>query len=467
MTKKILALLLCALMLVSLAACQQKDVTAAPAPAGEDGEGTALDTTLPAFTLGDITVNVGELKSSFDTVMSYMSYYGVEPPTTDEEITEYVGMLVDDLLGSYVLPWKAKELGIEISDEEKAQALAEMEELVADYTSDYLDAARQELGEEASEADVADAARQMLEEDIESYFGYGFDKWRSDMLEQFEEQAMAQKLQDQFTAQVTVTDEEAQQWFEEQLKEQKETYDADYAAFKADYEAYRAGEEAAAPLYTPEGFAKVQVVSFELSQEAKDTLAANEAEIKELEAEFGQLALTNGDSRRQAAIRTRYAELLKENEALMSDNRQAAAQLRQEALAGGALTELISAYADEAGLVRLWNFDAADPKQDGTSLLYTLGQDGDYPEALWLAAIALKEGEVTEVIEDGNTLYVLRRLEDLPAQEAAFADVKEQVTAAALADKQQTEWEAIQADWLQEARNAAQFFEENYANLGK
>ena len=50
--------------------------------------------------------------------------------------------------------------------------------------------------------------------------------------------------------------------------------------------------------------------------------------------------------------------------------------------------------------------------------------------------------------------------------EKAFEDDVEAYTAAALADKQEEEWEAVQEDWLTEARNAATFYEDNYAGVG-
>ena len=39
-------------------------------------------------------------------------------------------------------------------------------------------------------------------------------------------------------------------------------------------------------------------------------------------------------------------------------------------------------------------------------------------------------------------------------------------TAAAVADRQAEEWTAVQEDWINEARNAAVFYEDNYAGVG-
>ena len=99
-------------------------------------------------------------------------------------------------------------------------------------------------------------------------------------------------------------------------------------------------------------------------------------------------------------------------------------------------------------------------------IFYTKAQDDEWPQEVWNAAVALKEGEVSELLQVGDTFYLIKRLSDLPAGTAAFEDDAETYTAAALAEQQQKEWDAVQADWLSEARNAAVFYEENYAGVG-
>ena len=83
-----------------------------------------------------------------------------------------------------------------------------------------------------------------------------------------------------------------------------------------------------------------------------------------------------------------------------------------------------------------------------------------------MAAAALKEGEVSELLQVGDAYYLIKRLSDLPAGTAAFENDVAAYTAAALEEKQEEEWNAVQADWLNEARNAAVFYEENYAGVG-
>ncbi len=159
-SKKLLALLLCVLLTLSTVGCLEKeekaeagaqpaavDATSAP-ETGDAGTNDAL----PAFTLGDFTVTVGEVRSSYNTMVEYMGYYGLPAPTTAEEIGQYRDMVVEDLLTAKVLPWKAKELGVELTEEKRKQVAQEVEELLAEYAGDYLDQAKEELGEDADAA---------------------------------------------------------------------------------------------------------------------------------------------------------------------------------------------------------------------------------------------------------------------------------------------------------------------------
>ena len=62
-------------------------------------------------------------------------------------------------------------------------------------------------------------------------------------------------------------------------------------------------------LYTPEGFGRMQVITFDVDEEDSAAYAANELEMTNLEAEYGKLVLRGLDEDRQAEILTRYKEL--------------------------------------------------------------------------------------------------------------------------------------------------------------
>ena len=179
-----------------------------------------------------------------------------------------------------------------------------------------------------------------------------------------------------------------------------------------------------------------------------------------LEAEYGKLVLRGQDEARQAEILTRYGELKSQNDGMFQAILGNADKARTDALNGTDMKQVYDTYADITGVVGYHNY------ADGYVIFYTKAQDDEWPQEVWNAAVALKEGEVSELLQVGDTFYLIKRLSDLPAGTASFEDDVAAYTAAALAEQQQKEWDAVQEDWLSEARNAAVFYEENYAGVG-
>ena len=467
MNKKILALLLCALMILSLAGCLEKpekaetDTQTTAAPTSSDTAADSGETdALPAFKLGDFTVTVGEVKSSYETILEYMGYYGVPAPTTAEEIKQYRDMVIEDLLSAKVLPWKAKELGIELTEEKREQVAREVEELIAEYAGDYMEDARTELGDGAGAAELALKAREYLEKDVEGYFGYPFSQWLEELTASYEANALTEMLQEKFNEDVTISEDDARAWFEKELAAQKEDFEADAASYKSQVELYRQGDSKIPALYTPEGFGRVQIISFNTDADTSATYSANELEMTNLEAEYGKLVLRGQDEARQAEILARYQGLQEMNADLFRTVLENAEKARADAVSGVDMKTVYDTYADLAGVVGYINY------ADGYVIFNLNAQDTDLPEQVWNAAVNMKEGDVSELLQAGDTYYLIKRLADLPAGSASFDDDQAAYTAAALAERQDEEWNAIQEDWVNEARNAAEFFEENYAGVG-
>ena len=466
-----MALLLCVLMLLSMVGCLEKtEQTEAAATAAATAATQAADAgetdALPAFTLGDFTVTVGEVRTSYNTIVEYMGYYGMAAPTTAEDIKQYRDMIIEDLLSAKVLPWKAKQMGIELTDEKRAQVAQEVEELVAEYAGDYLDDAKKELGEDAGAAELAAKAREILEKEVESYFGYSFSQWLSEITASNEENAMTELLQEEFNKGVSVTEEQARIWFDTELASQKESFEGTYSAYKEQLSAYQLGESDVPPLYVPEGFGRMQVITFDVDQDSSASYSANELEMTNLEAEYGKLILRGLDEDRQGEIVARYQELQQQNAELVQKDREKAEKARTDAVNGMDFTTIFTTYSNEEGGMSYYGYAEGEEKRDGTVAFYTKEQDTEWPEAVWKTACALKEGEIAELVQVENSFYLIKRLGDVPAGSAAFDDDPAAYTAAALAAKQAEEWDAVQEDWTNEARNAAVFYEDNYAGVG-
>ncbi len=481
MSKKILALLLCLLLTLGTVGCLEKTEqaeggaqsadTAAAVETAAAETGEAADTSetdaLPAFTLGEYTVTVGELRSSYNAWVQYMGSYGIAAPTTAEEIKQYRDMIIEDLLNAKVLPWKAQQMGIELTAEKKEQVAQEVEELIAEYAGDYLEDAKAELGADADAASLALKAREYLEKDVADYFGYPFEQWLSEVTASYEESALSELLQEEFNRTVTVTEEQARAWFETELENQKASFEADYAAYKSQTDAYRLGEAEVPVLYTPEGVGRMQVITFDVDAEDSALYSANELEMANLETEYGKLALRGEDEARQAEILERYQALQEQNADLLQKNREKGEQARTDAVNGKDFTEIFNTYSNLEGTMGYFGYAEGEPLRDGIVIFNTQAQDTDWPQQVWDAVMALEAGEVSELLQVGDSLYLIKRLSDLPAGAVSFDDDPDTFTAAAVADRQTEEWSMVQEDWTNEARNAAEFYEDNYADVGK
>ena len=465
-SKKLLALLLCALMLLSLVGCLEDKAESETKPVATAAVDTSKEDALPAFTLGDFTVTVGEVRSSYNTIVEYMGYYGMAAPSTAEEIKQYKDMIIEDLLSAKVMPWKAKQMGVELTEQKKEQVAREVEALIVEYAGDYLDDAKAELGETANETELAKKAREILEKEVAEYFNKPFSEWLQEVTTSYEENALTELMQEKFNEGVSVTEEQAKLWFDGELAEQKESFDKDYTAYKAQVDAYRMGESDVPALYTPEGFAQMQVLTFDIDEKDSAAFSANELEMTNLEAEYGKLVLRGENEERQAEILTRYKELQATNAELLTKNSEKGQKARTDALNGVDFTEIYTTYSKEEGATGYFGYAEGEPKRDGVVTFYIKDKDTEWPEAVWTVAKDMKEGEISELLQAGDSFYLVKRLKDLPAGEATFEGDIAAYTAAALAAQQTKEWEAVQEDWLNEARNAAVFYEDNYASVG-
>ena len=460
---KLLALLLALALLLSFAACLEdstKDGEASPTAEATAGTETAeIDRSLPAIKLGNTVVTVGDIADAYDYFVYYMSYYGYSAPTAADEIAQYRDMMVDDALQNAVLPWQAEVQGLTLTSEQIADIEAQVEENKQSIYSDYLESAKDELGETATEEELAAHAYELIEADVQSYYGYSFDEYLADVNESLTQSALATLVEEKFKAAITVDEAAAEEWYNTELAAQKEACDADPSAYETTASDFDTEASVTPALYVPEGYVQVQVLTVSAATEDDEAYNANVTEMAALEAEYGSLILSNSDAARQAEIKARFAELTAANDAITAESRQKAVDaLAAAQIEGADFGAIMAEYGTE---------EVSDSVKANGSLLYTLSQDADYSEAVWTAACALtEEGQLSEVIADGNVFYVIRLVKAVPAGEIAFADAKELCMAAALASKQDEEWTAIQADWLTEARNAAEFFEDNYANVG-
>lgn len=458
--KRLPALVLAILMVLCLVACtedtKQDDASNndATATAGTTGE---LDRTLPAIELGTHVTTVGDVQDAYDYFMSYMSYYGMEVPTEDSEIAEYVDMVLEQALSSMVLPWKAEELGMALTAEDDDAIDEEVEENRTLIVEDYEEYAREQLGEDATDEEVNTYALETIESDVQSYYGMSFEEYLLSYRQELESDKLTEKLEKYFYTTVSLSDGEAEEWFNEQLATQQTALAEDPFYYRTTQEAYEAETSLIPALTAPEGFTRVQIIRLALSEEEQTAYDSNLNAMATLEAEYGKLLLSGENSDRQAEIETEYASLKAANEELMNSLKAKGENALNEIADGKDFGLVMQGYSSDVPTGSEMAFG---------SLLYTLSEDSNFETAIWNQAVAMTSGEVSQLIENGGVYYILKRGDDIVAGDRTFADFQEACETAALTEKQDSEWSTAQDSWYTEAQNAAIYHEDNYALVG-
>ena len=284
-----------------------------------------------------------------------------------------------------------------------------------------------------------------IDESVVEYYGDGFtfDDYLNLLYQDVVSSERADRLtvilQENVRSNYTVTPEDVDAWYETALDEQRTRYDATPAEFYLD-----AFDPDMIILYTPEGYARVQVIEFIPEGEPDPAIASNEAAMHTLEAEYGALALSGEDPERQEAIKAEYDALKAENNRLET-----------------AYYSAVRASADEA-YAKLQNGEAFDGTDE--RLVYLNGVD-TYNPGIAEIAKTLTVGAYSEPMLADGAYVIVRLAELLPAGVVDRASIRTQIAEAAAAEQLEEAWEAQFDAWFEEAKEAAVYHRDAYEYL--
>ncbi|MDD3242140.1 MAG: peptidylprolyl isomerase [Eubacteriales bacterium] len=171
-----------------------------------------------------ITVGSRQVKKSVFTSMYnyYAATYGVEDSEENAEMIQYIKEIVSEMIiEENVLLEMAAERGVALTDEEITAADKEYQDLMEDwrsYFSEQLAASETPPAEDALEAAIDEKIAAYMEENSYTY-DYLQDTFRN--------ASILDKLYEEMISDVSVSDEELQTYYTEQLAAQKEAYIAD------------------------------------------------------------------------------------------------------------------------------------------------------------------------------------------------------------------------------------------------
>lgn len=437
---------------------------------GSENEPEEFDEEAVAIELGDIRIKAGEMQETFEQYVSMFSYsYEMDA----DMLEQILGMTEESVIEYYAPEWKAKTLGVTLSEEEEAELEAEAERLLNEERDEIiLSFAADVTGTDEPLEDVSlltpeqlNAAIGSINEQLVLYFGedYDFDKYLSMRRDNYLSSARVNRyteiLEEDFRSDAISDTETVNAKYDAMLAAQKEQFDADSSLFLNSMNGEKVADELSFPLYVPADAARLEVIRVLENTEPDPEIKEAQEKMAALEAEYGALALNDKDAERRVEIETEYAALKEKVETAEAADVKAAQNRIDAAYAdlngGMSFEEAMNAYnePDEEDSCRL------------SFVVLTGAEDPDFPE-LAAAAAALASGAYSAPIKAEDAYYIVKLVETIPAGVRERASIEEDFRAS-LRNSADVDaaWDERLNAWIEEAKAAAVFHRETYEML--
>lgn len=405
-----------------------------PAFAESDGAAEPTETDDPQAQIEALTAQVAELQATIDALEARLAVYEEpesEYPPDSEVITfdggsvplsqaqavyadraayyelmeideaEYADDLKADVLANLaedaVLAVKAQELGVyDLTEEDRADAAAEAEEIYeanVEYFLPYF------YDETLTEEEIRQQTEAYLASEGVSY---------DDILEENLSNIWKQRLFDEVTRDVTVSEEDIRAMYDDGLSTAMATYTEDPEMFEYDY-AY--GDII---YYRPEGYRQIEYLQlpFPMEESIQASDLINEISVTD---EDGQFVLQAELDALYDGLTERYADVITRSQ-----------------------TEELSALAQEFAISE---FYALPVSADSATV------DSDF----CAAAMELEPGETSEPIRNDGGLWILRYVEDVVPGEVSYEELYDELSASALDAARQDMYFELIDQWIDDA----------------
>ncbi len=212
MLKKVLAVCLCVLLGLSVFSGCNKDPIVAK--------------------VGNAAIYNSRFKQIFD---SYSSSFGItDPKATDQAtitaVAQLRDLILDTLVSEEIQLQKAKSLGLDnLTDAMKAEVDSQVQELMSQLHSYYETEAKSE--DATLTGDALEKKIQSLIDEYLKSMGYTRDQVKQEYTETY----IKNRLYEQVTANVAVSEDELSKTYQDRVAEVKEIYAQDPSAFETDY----------------------------------------------------------------------------------------------------------------------------------------------------------------------------------------------------------------------------------------
>ena len=427
---RILAVLLCIAVSFSLAACSL---------VGVDEE---KDKSQAVAVVNGVEISKETFLSMQQQYLYIYQMFGYDPTSDEETLKQFNSNILEALISQEVLSQKAKELGFtELSAEDQAEVDEDFKTDFDSYKEDFREQAESEKLNDDSidvEARMDELARAELEANGQTY---------DEVYQSYITSKAIENLQASINDAVTVSEDEARAWYEENLDSQTTEVQTNSTA----YENYAANGSSVPALYVPEGYRYVKqiLISFEENEELENQISEIEDRITAIDSEL--TTLKEDETANADQIKTletektgKQTELSKLQEQYKASAKTKAEEVMAKLAAGEDFDSLVAEYNDDPGVA-----EGGAYAEKG----YLVGPETtSYVSAFTQAALALQNiGDVSDMVETNYGYHILKLASLVESGKVSFESVKDAATEAALSEKQEQTWSDTLTEWTDAA----------------
>lgn len=431
----LIALLTCVAMLLSGCKLITKDPTVEARTVIAEVGGQQIT---KGEVLGPYTIMLSQYSSLY-------SAYGLSFDPTDEAmITNIKQATLTSMTTELVQEQQFAALGLTLSDEDEAQAATDADADFEAYVSSYaasLQSANTSLSDTAArDQAVTGLASQGITRDL--------------MLSLARGSYIVEKLKDNVTEGVVISDEDVEIQAASLRVSQKEKYDATPSSFGTDM------TNNVTILYRPEGYRYVKNLLVGISADIQTELddinsqlsnnAYNRYSLQQQQASFGTI-----DEATQATLDELYASLDQSDAEL---NQKLAEKLREgkdqvKARAEEALAKAKENPANFDALIVEYGTDPGMQSEPYKTNGYPVSDAStNYVTSFKDAAVALAApGDISDLVETDYGYHIIQYASDIPAGDVATAEVQEQLRSELLASRRDELYNQALEDWTAKA----------------
>ena len=343
--------------------------------------------------VGNIDIRFQTYYRVYVNNMYMQSIYGTYDVSTDEAYRAFQDMVFDSIINSMLPIYVAKQAGVTLTAEEEAEVQESLQQEIDSLYESYAD----DVDASITDEDEKRAEEEkLLLADLKAN-GLTYDKYIKSIEDSLRDEAIANKYIESLLAEVTVTDDDVQAYYDEQLAYYQERYEEDPANYFDDYSSFLNG--GSQPLVVPEGYNYYKHIL---------VLDAEEGEDKDVDAIVAEI----------------YAKIE----------------------AGEDFDALIEEYGEDPGMQN-------EPyKTEGYIL--SEANASDYYEEFSAAALALEnEGDITpEAVQSSKGKHIIKKCGPVEAKTVTLDEVKDTIREQVETERKNDLYQEYLAKWKEEVK---------------